>query len=237
MTTPAPTRLLSLHLGRIRAFGPRGEPSAIDKQPHAGAARIGPLGLEADAQADRRHHGGPDKALHHYPREHYAPWCAELPGQAALFVPGGFGENLSTLGLTEATVCVGDVFGLGNAVLQVSQGRKPCWKLNTRFGVEDMARRVQDTGRTGWYYRVLQAGEVTAGDALALLERPCPEWPLARAWRLLYQAPPLPEDQDALAELAELPQLAQGWRDTARKRARGEEAETWGQRLERMFRG
>lgn len=229
---PVETPLLSLHIGRARVFGPKGEPSAIHKLPVHGPLRLTRLGLAGDDQADARHHGGPDKALHHYPREHYAAWRDALPEQAALFVPGGFGENLSTHSLREDNVCVGDVFKLGGAVAQISQGRKPCWKLNTRFGVADMARRVQELGRTGWYYRILEPGEVAAGDAIALLERPHPEWPLDRVWRLLYQDP---ADRDGLAALAELEVLAQGWREMARKRLESGQPEGLRQRLGRLL--
>src|SRR5690606_9879783 len=93
----------------------------------------------------------------------------------------------SSNGLDENAVCLGDCYALGSVVLEVSQGRQPCWKLNDRFGVRDMARRVQDSGRTGWYYRVLQPGTTRAGDSMTLLERPCPAWPLRRLTRLLAE--------------------------------------------------
>ena len=104
-------------------------PSAIAKTPVAGPVEIGFEGLLVDAQADRTVHGGAEKALHHYAADHYAAWIAEgyLPDGA---VPAAFGENLSTLGVTEEQVCIGDVFRLGTARVQVSQGRQPCWKLN-----------------------------------------------------------------------------------------------------------
>src|SRR5690606_15630671 len=155
-----------------------GSRSAIAKTPRSGPVRIGELGLDGDEQGDRRVHGGVDKAVHHYPFEHYARWRAELGPLPVLAAPGAFGENLSSAGLDESNVCLGDRYALGSVVLEVSQGRQPCWKLNDRFGVRDMARRVQDTGRTGWYYRVLQPGVARAGDTLQLLERPCPDWPL-----------------------------------------------------------
>ncbi len=223
--------VLSLHVGQVRPLGPEGRPSAIGKEAVTDLRKITVLGLEGDVQADLQHHGGPDKALHHYPREHYAPWRAELPHQAALFAPGGFGENLSTQGLTEATVCLGDIFTLGSAVVQVAQGRKPCWKLNARFGVDDMARRVQDTGRTGWYYRVLEAGDVAPGEPLTLVERLCAAWPLDRLWRVLNQ---VPADRAALEELAGMEVLAANWRETARKRLGGGEDEGLGQRLGKL---
>jgi MOSC domain-containing protein YiiM len=224
--------VLSLHVGQVRPLGPEGRPSAIAKEAVRDLRRITAFGLEGDAQADLQHHGGPDKALHHYPREHYAAWRSALPDRAGLFVPGGFGENLSTQGLTEDTVCLGDIFSLGSALVQVAQGRKPCWKLNARFGVEDMARRVQDTGRTGWYYRVLEEGDVAVGAGLTLVERPCPHWPLSRLWRVLNQSP---ADRESLAEVAALQVLAPGWRETARKRLESGEAEGLKQQLGRLF--
>lgn len=207
--------LLAVHVGRIEALGPEAIPSGIGKRPVHGRVAVTQLGLAGDAQADRQHHGGPDKALHHYPAQHYAAWQAELPERAALFEPGGFGENLATLDLDEGNVCLGDVFRLGSAVVQVSQGRQPCAKLNLRFGVPDMLRRVQASGRTGWYYRVLEAGETGPGDSLTLIERPCPAWPLARLWQVLFAADP---DRAALASLADLAVLSANWRARTARR-------------------
>ena len=171
--------------GKVRAYTRPGTRSAIDKQPLAGAVQIGELGLEGDEQGDLRVHGGIDKALHHYAFDHYARWRDELGPLPPLETPGAFGENISTRGLTEAEVCLGDRFILGSALLEISQGRQPCWKLNDRFGVADMARRVQTTGRSGWYYRVLRPGTARAGDMLALAERPHPGWTLQRLGELL----------------------------------------------------
>lgn len=165
------TPLLFLNIGRVKALGRHGLMSGIDKRPVAGPIQVTRMGLAGDDQADRRHHGGPDKALHHYPAEHYEYWRSELPGKATLFVNGGFGENLSTRGLTEATVCLGDVWRLGGALLQVSQGRQPCHRLNLRFDLPDMVERVRESGRSGWYYRVLEEGIAEPGDCLVLLDR------------------------------------------------------------------
>lgn len=222
------TPLLSLRIGQVQPFGPAGQPSAIGKRPVSGRIAASKLGLAGDEQADSIHHGGIDKALHHYPFEHYAAWARELPAQAALFDAGGFGENLSTLGLDEGSVCLGDVFQIGSAIIQVSQGRKPCWKLNQRFGVADMARRVQDSGRTGWYYRVLTEGGIAPDDELALIERPQPDWTLARLIKVIYHDQP---DRQALAALAELDALAPSWREMAKKRLATGRIEDWLRRL------
>lgn len=208
--------LIDLRIGQPEPFGPQGEPSAIAKQAVSGRVLVTRLGLAGDGQADTKHHGGPDKAIHLYPHEHYARWRADLPERAARLAAGGFGENLSTHGLTEAEACLGDLYRLGSAVIQISQGRKPCWKLNTRFGVEDMARRVHETGRTGWYFRVIEAGEAGPGDDLTLLDRTYPDWTVARLFAVLQQqAAPAPDD---LAFLTRADLLAAGWREQAAKR-------------------
>lgn len=180
--------LLSLRAGSVRPFGPRNEPSAIDKKPVCSSVYLGPLGLVNDEQGNTRSHGGPEKAIHHYASEHYPFWRAELASEPTVqnLQIGGFGENISTLGLFEDDVAIGDIFQLGEAVLQVSQPRQPCWRLNVRFNVHDMAFRVQNSGRTGWYYRVLQPGMVGPQDALVRIDRIDPAWTLRRVQQVLY---------------------------------------------------
>lgn len=192
-------------------------PSAIGKRPVADRVEIGENGLACDAQADLTVHGGADKALHHYPAEHYSSWREELTRSDLL--PGSFGENLATFGLIEDTVCIGDIFTLGTATVQISQGRQPCWKLNAHTGDDRMAWRFQKTGRTGWYYRVLSIGTVKTGDAIALKHRPNPTWSVARvtAARLTRKVSRI----DA-AQLAGLPELAEGWRVAFAKMAQGD---------------
>lgn len=206
--------LLTLRLGSLRPLGREGLSSAIDKQPASGPVWVGVTGIEGDQQADRVHHGGADKALHHYPAEHYAAWRAELPDEAG-WVLGGFGENLATAGLTETEACLGDVYRLGEARLQISQGRSPCRKLNLRFGRSDMPERVLASGRTGWYYRVLTPGRVAPDDRLVLLERRYPDWTVARLYRSLFGAD---NDRAGWAALADHPALSASWRQRARTR-------------------
>lgn len=212
----------------LASLGPKAARSGIFKRPSPAPWRIWRHGLEGDRQGDLRHHGGPEKALHHYPREHYAAWAAEEVSPASP-TPPLFGENLSTIGATEEDVCVGDIFTAGGALLQVSQGRQPCWKLNARFERPDMARRVQQTGRTGWYYRVLREGVVEPGDRLGLVERPRPEWRLSRVNELLYRRT---LDLDALAAMAELKELSPSWRQLAALRLERRAVEDWSARLD-----
>ncbi len=221
-------RIAAVRVGRARPFGPHGEPSAIDKTVVDGAVMAGPSGLTGDEQGDPRRHGGPDKAIHAYSLAHYPAWAAELPDAAAGFVPGAFGENLEVEGVTEAGVCLGDLWQAGGATLQVSQSRQPCWKLNLRFGLPDMARRVQDSGRTGWYFRVTGAGPIRAGDRAVLVARPHPEWPLDRVQRLLYRDM---LDREALAALGALDSLPESWRRLVEARLARSRVEDWSSRL------
>jgi MOSC domain-containing protein YiiM len=214
----SPIPLQFLYLGTIGSLQPGEIASAIAKRPIHAAVAVNHFGLEGDQQADRRHHGGYDKALHHYPAEHYAAWRQELPDQAALYEPAGFGEKISTLGMTEADVCLGDVYRLGTAIVQVSQGRQPCAKLNLRFGVPDMLLRVMETGRTGWYYRVLTEGLVNPGDSLVLMDRPEPFWTLTRLWTVLFGDE---RDEAGLRILAGHPLLGQSWQERAARRLQG----------------
>lgn len=228
---PFSTTVRAVMTGRVRPLGARAVASGIDKHAQTGPLRIGRDGIAGDEQGDPKVHGGPEKAVHHYPHDHYALWRAETPAFAErLSAPGAFGENISTEGITEAGICIGDVFRLGTALVQVAQGRQPCWKLNERFADKRMAKRLQDTGRTGWYYRVLEEGAVEAGAPFALVERPAPDWPLARIQVLLYRDT---MNWDALAAISELPHLAESWRKLARRRLERRRVEDWSSRLER----
>ena len=137
--------------------------SGIVKSPVSGARRIHQHNVEGDAQADLRVHGGERKAVYAYPHEHYASWAAELGRTLA---PGQFGENLTTEGLLETTVRVGDRFRVGTALLEVTQPRSPCFKLAAHMGMPEFPRLFLRSGRSGWYLRVLEEGEVGAGDAV-----------------------------------------------------------------------
>lgn len=227
----AASKIITLLAGPAIPFGPAGQLSAIHKTPVTGKIRVGNNGLVCDQQGDTEKHGGPEKALHHYPLDHYASWLAEYPELAAILEnPGAFGENFSTLGIREEDVCVGDIFRAGTALVQVSQARQPCWKLNVRFSEPKMARRVQESRRTGWYYRVLEAGEVEAGDSLALLRRPHPDWPLSRLLHCFYVDT---LNYEALREIADLDVLAESWRKIAVNRLEQCVVEPWERRLTR----
>lgn len=229
MSELPPVTLVQVLVGRAIPFGPNGEPSAIAKQPVDQPWQLLISGCAGDQQGDPRHHGGPDKAVHHYPAEHYAAWRDDCPEVAAeRFRPGGFGENLSTIGLSEQDVCVGDLFRLGTALIEVAQARQPCWKLNLRFGDQRIAALAQAHGRAGWYYRVREGGTIAPGDALDLLARPHPDWPVARLLHYLYIAP---LNREALSAMAALTALPAGWRELMRHRLASGCIEDWSRRL------
>ena len=167
-------RLVSVNVGLTAVIGTRrGRPvrSGIVKQPVAGAETLllGELNLEGDRQADLTVHGGREKAVYAYASEHLPTWRSEL-GRPDIG-PAFFGENLTTGGVTEGEVGIGDVWEWGDALLEVAQPRWPCFKLTMRSGVGDMAARFRGSGRTGWYLRVLRSGEVPVTGPVTVAER------------------------------------------------------------------
>lgn len=184
------------------------------KQSQGAECWLGYQGLRGDEQADRKYHGGVDKAVCVYPGEHYAGWRETLG--LADFPPGAFGENFTTQGLLESEVCIGDVFSIGDARVQISQPRQPCWKLARRWRVKDFALQVERTGLTGFYFRVLHHGAVRAGDRLALQERPYPEWTIQRCNTVMHHEK---DDLATARALAECPLLSASWKDSLHVRA------------------
>jgi MOSC domain-containing protein YiiM len=176
--------------------------TAFFKEPVAGPVWLARTNLAGDRQADLENHGGPDKAVLLYAASHYPRWREELGRELP---HGGFGENFTVEGMDESSVCIGDVYDVGEARIQVSQPRIPCWKIARRWGIRDLSARVQRTRRTGWYVRVLREGHVAAGDAIVLVERPHPEWTVLRASDALYTRP---HDVDEIRALAAVPALA-----------------------------
>jgi len=177
------------------------------KSPVTEQVWLGRTGLAGDGQADGKNHGGPDKAVLAYAADHYPLWHAELNRSDLSY--GAFGENFTIAGLSEETVCIGDVFAIGPVRVQVSQPRQPCWKIARRWRIKDLTARVLSTGRTGWYFRVLVEGYVRPGLPVALIERPFPHWTVARASEVMHRRR---DDPAAAAELAACPLLSASWR-------------------------
>ncbi len=204
------TTVLGLYAGSIQPMPGDGRPTAIFKLPVSGRMHIGWEGMEADMQADRRVHGGTEKALHHFPLENHRRLAAQFPEQAAQFVSGGIGENVSTEGCDEDTVCIGDVYALGTARIQLNQPRSPCWKIDAKFGRGGITRHIAEQGMAGWYYRVLAPGEVQPGDAFTLLERNAEPLSLRQLHALTHAHRP---DAAALHRAADTPGLNASWRN------------------------
>lgn len=147
------------------------------RQPSAEPRWLAVTHLAGNAQADTHNHGRPDQAVLLYAAAHYPHWQAEL-GQPAMGA-GGFGENFTVAGLAEDTACIGDIYTLGDAQIQVTGPRYPCWKIERRHQIAGLTDRVAATGRTGWYCRVVQAGMIAPGLPIWLSERPYPQWTVA----------------------------------------------------------
>lgn len=214
-------------LGSIQDRWEGKAPSAIQKDRVPGPQAITQTGFSEDAQADLTVHGGEEKAIHHYALDHYAAWQDE-GHMAAGTVPAAFGENITATGLTEENLCVGDILKLGTATVQISQGRQPCWKLGLHTGNEKMPYLFQKTGRTGWYYRVLETGAAEAGDRITLIERRNPDWSVLRVTRARLTRRVPRKDAETLAGLAD---LASGWRQAFARMAEGISSEDTSARL------
>jgi MOSC domain-containing protein YiiM len=162
-------KVLSVNVGRPRDTEWRTEmvQTAIYKAPVSGPVAVTGLNIAGDQQADLSVHGGPAKAVYAYPSEHYAFWREELPGVALPW--GAFGENLTTEGLLETALRVGDMLRIGTTELVVTQPRMPCFKLNVHFQRPDMVKRFMPAGRTGFYLAVVKEGHLGAGDPLDLV--------------------------------------------------------------------
>jgi MOSC domain-containing protein YiiM len=143
--------------------------TAIFKEPVAGAVPIRELNLAGDQQADLIVHGGPEKAVYAYPAEHYEYWRKQLSDESLSW--GAFGENLTTEGLWEDKLVIGDLLRVGSAILQITQPRMPCYKLELRFNRDDMIKRFLLSGRSGFYFSVIERGDVAAGSKVEILDR------------------------------------------------------------------
>lgn len=187
--------------------------SAIFKDPVTGPVWVGDTGLAGDGQADLENHGGPEKAIFAYALEHYAFWKKEhgIENISA----GGMGENFSLGNVNEGLISIGDSFQIGEAIVQVSQPRQPCWKPARRFKIKTLALLIQNTGRTGWYFRVLKEGFVEAGQTFTLLDRPYPQWTIQKCNDILHSKAPNYDDMEKLAQCG---QLAPKMRNTLAER-------------------
>jgi MOSC domain-containing protein YiiM len=181
--------------------------TGIFKVPVDGPVNIGQLNLKGDRQADLSVHGGPEKAVYAYPVEHYEYWRRQLPD--VTFSWGQFGENLTTKGLMEDTLHIGDSVRVGSATLIVTQPRMPCYKLALRFGRDDMIKRFLASGRSGFYFSVMEAGSVSVGSTIQLVARDANRVSIADVQRF-YLGPA--RDPELLKRIEKLVALPEGWK-------------------------
>lgn len=211
-------RVDALLTGRS-ALLPGGKRSAIAKHPVLGPVRIGRLGLAGDTQVNRRHHGGPEMAVHLYPLAHHAFWRERIGEHPLLNDPGAFGTNLAVQDLDETQVRLGERFRLGSAVLEISQPRMPCATIEQRFERQGMVAAIIESGCCGWYFRVIEEGEALADDSLARVEGTGTPHTIRSVFSAI--ANPAGEiDFLLLAELAECPVLTADWRSKAASKLR-----------------
>ena len=208
-------RVVSVNVGLPREVLWHGRPvtTGIWKEPVAGSLPVRRLNLDGDRQADLRVHGGPDKAVYAYPSEYYELWSRERPELA--LGAGTFGENLTTEGLLDTDVSVGDRFRVGTAELVVTQPRLPCFKLGLKMGRDEFVTEFLDRGLLGFYFAVVQEGQVAAGDPIVEVARDPRAFPVTEVARLYTSGR---DDVEGMQRAAEHDALPESWRDWFRKR-------------------
>jgi MOSC domain-containing protein YiiM len=204
-------KALNIGLPKRETFGKKELVTGICKRPVAGAVFLSKQGFEGDGVGDRMHHGGKDKAVCVYSLDHYPYWESKL----GITMPtAAFGENLSVAGMHENDVCIGDVYRIGTAEVQVSQPRQPCGTLAARVGRTDFVKMVVDLGRTGFYYKVLMEGMVQAGDAIALIERDVRAVSIAFANHIFHHDP---RNRGGIEKVLAVPALSDSWQKSFRE--------------------
>lgn len=202
-------QLLSIQVGKVQTHDYNGKEwtTGYIKKPVVGRVRVNKLNIEGDAQHNLKVHGGEHRAVLMYSAEHYDTWQSELDRQLPY---GSFAENFTVSGMTEDTVCIGDVFQVGDTVrLQVAQPRQPCNQIYMALGIRGIRNKVDTTRQAGWYLRVLEEGDVEAGMPITLLERPHPDWSVERVYSVMDNRVNLPKQA---AELAQIDALNPDWR-------------------------
>lgn len=203
-------RVISINVGHPRLHTWKGQTfsTGIFKDPVAGRVMLRRTNLDGDRQADLSVHGGPDKAAYAYPSEHYEYWAGQFPGRKLPW--GSFGENLTTEGMLETEVSVGDRYRIGSAVVMVKTPRVPCFKLAAKFQTDDMIERFLRALRSGFYFSVVEEGEVGAGDEIQFLGGEPSTLNVAETYKLYWSPDP---DLELLRRAARIEVLPQGWRE------------------------
>ncbi|CAM5796719.1 MULTISPECIES: MOSC domain-containing protein [Brevibacillus] len=216
-----PIKLVSLNVGKPERFFYQGKEvlTGMFKQPAAETLFLSAVNLTGDGQADLVHHGGPEKAVCVYAHEHYAYWEERLNRKLPY---AAFGENLTVAGMLETNVCIGDTYQLGEAIVQVTQPRQPCHKLAKRYDLPQLALWVQETGYTGFYFRVLQEGNVSPASEITLIERHPAGITVAEANHIMHRDK---NNREAAERILAVAELSENWRKTFQKRLNGDETD------------
>lgn len=206
-------KLLSVNVSLPKTVTQNGRTyhTGIDKSAVAGAVRLARLNLAGDGQGDLKNHGGEYQAVYCYPQEHYGYWATALARDD--FAYGQFGENFTTQGLLESEVCVGDSFRVGEAVIQVTQPRVPCYKLANKLGIPGFDKTFLRANRSGFYVRVLEEGLVEAGDSIALVSKDPIGMTVAEVKAALY----LDKTRAAAERARRIEALSPGWKRSFEK--------------------
>ena len=217
--------LTNLYCGKVTKC--YGFDTAIDKQSISNSIYLSQQGLVGDECADKNHHGGADRALHQYPLEHYDFWLKKHADKAAWVAPG-MGENISVKGMTESTVYIGDIYVWGDAIIEVSQPRSPCFKLNKRWKIDTMSIDMQESGHCGWLYRVIQSGMVSVNDPLILSNRVSNAMTVREVCEVFFGDP---LNRDKLLKLRQQAKLSVSWSEKVNQRLKKHTVENWQLRL------
>jgi len=215
--------------------------TAIDKLPIKNSLYLSVEGLAGDECANKEHHGGLERALHQYPAEHYSYWQEKYADhfaanneanhtmdKAVNWQAAGMGENLSSLGMTEETVCLGDRYQWAEAIIEVSQPRSPCFQLNKRWGIESFSVDMQEISRCGWLYRVIQPGFVSADEPLELIARVSNAMTIKAVCDVFFNDP---LNKVGLLQLQQQNTLSNSWMEKVVQRLATNQVESWDFRL------
>jgi MOSC domain-containing protein YiiM len=217
--------LINIYCGKVaKRYGME---TAIDKSPIKASVYLSLEGLAGDECGDKIHHGGAERALHQYPTEHYAYW-QEKHTKKEDWQAAGMGENLSSIGMTEHDVCIGDRYQWGEAIIEVSQPRSPCFKLSQRWDIENFSVDMQEVSRCGWLYRVIKPGMVSVDEPLELIARVENPMTINTVCESFFGDP---LNKEKLLTLRQQSKLSDSWMNRIVERLAINEVESWSFRL------
>jgi len=205
-------KILGLFQGEIKTLGPGAVKSAIIKDQVSTPVHISLTQFGSDQISDLKHHGGKLRVVHQYVSEHYQQWRKLFPANSELFNPGSFGENLSSQGVSEKDICIGDIIEVGDCLLQVTEPRRPCGTLNIRYGNHHFLEKLMQTTFYGWFYQVIRPGQITAGQTGKIVQRTHPELTLETTIRAVFGPSP---DFNLCQKLIECQELSPTWQNYA----------------------